>query len=71
MVYRRRRKPDGTAVQRICVYFADSPENAIKILIVKMQKGQEKELAVIPVNIDDNKVNLSDDHNKDYFERFY
>ena len=51
-----------------CVYFADSPENAMKFLFVKMQKGEEKKIAVFPVNIDDNKVNLSDDHNKDYFK---
>jgi len=40
----------------------------MKFLFVKMQKGEEKEIAVFPVNIDDNKVNLSDDHNKDYFK---
>ena len=33
----------------------------MKFLFVKMQKGEEKEIAVFPVNIDDNKVNLSDD----------
>ena len=50
------------------VYFADSPENAMKFLIAKMRKGEEKEIAVIPVDIDDSKVNPSDDHNKQYFK---
>ena len=50
------------------VYFADSPENAMKFLFIKLRKGEEKEIAVIPVNIDDYKVNLSDDHNKEYFK---